>query len=91
MVWFGLVWFGRFGLVNEDDFRRPQVPLKEAKASLKLHLGTIPVRVGSGRVGPIKIIRLSQFNFNCNCLLELSLAKVYWVISRVASQLKIVN
>ena len=64
----GLVWFGRIGLVGS------LVPLKVAKASLELHLGTIPVGVGWGRVGPIVIIRLSQFNCNCNCLLELSLA-----------------
>ena len=74
----GLVWFG---LVNEDDFNRPQVPLKEAKATLELQLGTIPGRSGPGRSGsvrsgPIVIIRLSQFNCNCNCLLELSLAKI---------------
>ena len=33
-------------MVNEDDFKRPQVPLKVAKAKLEPHLGTIPVRVG---------------------------------------------
>ena len=43
--------------------------LIDKKASLELHLGTIP-----GGVGPMLIIRLSQFNCNCNCLLELSLA-----------------
>ena len=46
--------------------------LIDKKASLELHLGTIPGGVGWGGVGPILIIRLSQFN--CNCLLELSLA-----------------
>ena len=55
------------------------MPLKAAKASLELHLGTILGGVGSGQVrsgglGPIVITRLSQFNCNCNCLLELSLA-----------------
>ena len=42
----GLVWFG---LVNEDVFKRPQVPLKVAKAKLELHLGTIPAWVGPVR------------------------------------------
>ena len=73
------VWYVQFGLVNDDDLKRPLVPLKLAKPNLELHLGTIPGRVGwgrvgSGRLGPIVIIRLSQFNCNCNCLLELSLA-----------------
>ena len=57
LVWFGLVWFGRFGrfgLVNEDDFYRPQVPLKEAKATLELQLGTIPGRSGPGRSGSVR-------------------------------------
>ena len=44
----GLVWFG---LVNEDNLKRPLVPLKVAKPSLELHLETIPVGVGWGRVG----------------------------------------
>ena len=47
----GLVWYDRFGLVNEDNLKRPIVPFKVAKSSLDLHLGTIPGRVGSGRVG----------------------------------------
>ena len=73
----GLVWLVWFSLVNEDDLKRPLVPSKVSKASLELHLRTILGGVGSGRVrsgglGPIVIIRLSQFN--CNCLLELSLA-----------------
>ena len=72
----GLVWYDRFGLVNEDNLKRPIVPFKVAKSSLDLHLGTIPGRVGTGRLSPIVIIRLSQFNWNCNCLLELSLAKI---------------
>ena len=46
LVWFGLVWFGRFGLVNEDDLKRHLVSLKVTKASLELHLGTIPGGVG---------------------------------------------
>ena len=33
-------------MVNEDDLKRPLVPSKVAKASLELHLGTIPGRVG---------------------------------------------
>ena len=58
MVWYGrLVWFG---LVNVDDLKRPLVPLKVAKACLELHLGTILARVGSDRVDPIMILRLSQ-------------------------------
>ena len=63
--------YGRFDLVGS------LLPLKVAKASLELHLGTIPGGVGWGGVGwggPIVIIMLSQFNCNCNCLLELSLA-----------------
>ena len=62
-------------MVNEDDLKRPLVPLKLAKASLEVHLETIPGRVGLGRVGlgrvglgrvgpvrlgPILIIRLTQ-------------------------------
>ena len=59
LVWFGLgcfglVWFGRLGVVNEDDFRRPQVPLKVAKAKLELHIEPIPARVGSVRSGPVR-------------------------------------
>ena len=49
LVWygrFGLVWLVWFGLVNVDDLKRPLVPLKVAKPSLELHLGTIPGRVG---------------------------------------------
>ena len=42
------VWFG---LVNESDLKRPLVPLKVAKTSLKQHLETILGRVGPGRVG----------------------------------------
>ena len=53
---------------------RPPTHLKVAKASLKLHLGTIPGRVGWG--GKHVVIMLSQFNRNFNCLLELSLAIV---------------
>ena len=64
------------GFVNEDDLKRPLVPLKVAKASIELHLGTIPSRCGSVRSGPIVIIRLSHFNCNCNCLLELILAAI---------------
>ena len=48
--------------------------LIDKKASLELHLGTIPGGVGWGGVGPILIIRLSQFTCNCNCVPELSLA-----------------
>ena len=55
----GLVWYDRFGLVNEDNLKRPLVPLKVAKFRLKLHLGTIPGGVGSVGLGPIVIIRLS--------------------------------
>ena len=83
----GLVWYVLFGLLNEDDFKGPLVPLKVAKSSLELHLGTILVRVGSVGVGsvgvcPIVIIRLSQFNCNCNCLLELSLA-IGWLLTQL--------
>ena len=46
------------GLINEDDLKRPLVPLKLAKASPKLHLETTPGWVGPGRFGPIMIIRL---------------------------------
>ena len=46
----GLVWLVVwFSLVNKDDLKRPLVPSKVAKASLELHLGTIPGRVGWGR------------------------------------------
>ena len=45
-----MVWFG---LVNINDLRRPLVHLKLAKASLELHLGTIPGRVGSVGVGSV--------------------------------------
>ena len=38
----------------------PIVPLKVAIASLELHLGTIPGRVGPGGSGPIVILRLPQ-------------------------------
>ena len=48
---FGFVWFG---LVKEDDFKRPQVPLKVAKAKLELQLGTIPGRSGSVRFGSVQ-------------------------------------
>ena len=41
-----LVWLVLFGLVNEDDLERPQVPSKVANAKLELHLGTIWVRFG---------------------------------------------
>ena len=44
MVW--LVWYVWFGLVSEDDLKRPLVPLKVAKFSPELHLGTIPGRLG---------------------------------------------
>ena len=55
----GLVWFGRFGsvwwvwfgFVNKADLKRPLVPLKVAKASIELHLETIPARSGSVRSG----------------------------------------
>ena len=59
-----LVWYGRFGLIglvwfglvlgNEDDFNRPQVPLKVAKVKLELQLRTIPGRSGPGRSGPVR-------------------------------------
>ena len=45
---FGKVWFS---LVHENDLKGPLVPSKVSKASLELHLGTIPGRVGSARVG----------------------------------------
>ena len=54
---FDLVWYGLF---YEEDLKKPLVPLKVAKASLELHLETIPVRVCPGRVGPIVILRLTQ-------------------------------
>ena len=41
-----LVWMIWLNFVNEDDLKRHLVPSKVAKASLELHLGTIPVRVG---------------------------------------------
>ena len=62
--------------MKEDDLKGPLVILKVAKSSLDLHLGTILGRVRSVvGLGPIVIIRLSQFNCNSKCLLELSLAK----------------
>ena len=49
----------------KKDLKSPLVSLKVAKASPELYLETIPVRVGpgrsgSGRVGPIVILRLTQ-------------------------------
>ena len=38
-----------FGFVNKAGLKRPLVPLKEAKASIKLHLGTIWARSGPVR------------------------------------------
>ena len=55
---FGLVGMVWFGFVNKADLKRPLVPLKVVKASL--HFGTIPAWVGSVRVGPIVILRLTQ-------------------------------
>ena len=63
LVWFGSfgsVWQVWFGFVNKADLKRPLVPLKVAKASLELHLETIPGRSGSVRSGPIVILRLTQ-------------------------------
>ena len=57
LVWFGLVWFGMvvwFGLVYEENLKRPLVPLKEAKATLEMYFETIPVRVGSIWVGLVR-------------------------------------
>ena len=59
----GLVWFGRFGsvwwlwfgFVNKADIKRPVVPLKVAKASIELHLETIPARSGSVRSGSVRV------------------------------------
>ena len=51
----GFVWFGLFEVI----FRKLKRPLKLARASLELHLRTIPGGVvGSGC--PIVIIRLTQ-------------------------------
>ena len=47
----GLVWLVWFSLVNEDDLKRPLVPSKVSKASLELHLRTIPGRVASAGLG----------------------------------------
>ena len=47
----GLVLLVWFSLVNENDLKRPLVPSKVSKASLELHLRTIPGGVGSGRLG----------------------------------------
>ena len=44
----------------KKDLKKPLVPLKVAKASLELHLKIIPVRVGSVRVSPKVILRLTQ-------------------------------
>ena len=63
----GLVGHVWFGLVNGYHLKRPLVPLKEVIASIELNFGTIPGRVGPGRVGPIVIIRL------CSAQLELEL------------------
>ena len=52
LVRFGMV--GWFRLVYEKDLKRPLVPLKEAKASLELHLETIPGRSGPGRSGSVR-------------------------------------
>ena len=51
---------GWFGLVYEEDLKSLLVPLKVSKTSLELPLETIPVRVGSVRVSPIMILRLTQ-------------------------------
>ena len=40
-----MVWFGRYGLVWFGFVN---------KASLELHLGTIPAQSGPGWVGPVK-------------------------------------
>ena len=50
----GLVYLVWFGLVNEDDFNRPQVPLKVGKVKLELQFGTIPGQSGPVRVGPVQ-------------------------------------
>ena len=52
LAWFGMV--GWFGLFYEEDLKKPLVPLKVAKASLELHLETIPVRSGPGRSGSVQ-------------------------------------
>ena len=57
-----MVWYVWFGFVNEADLKRPLIPLKVAKARLELHFGTIPAWVGSVRVGPIVILKLTQSN-----------------------------
>ena len=48
-----MVWF-----CKKADLKSPLVPLKVAKATLEMHLGTFPVRVG-----PIVILRLTQSSY----------------------------
>ena len=50
------------------------IPLKFAYGTLVLPIRTIPARVGSGRVGPIVIITLSQPASRAGALAWLSLA-----------------
>ena len=51
---FGSVWKLLFGFINKADLKKRLVTLKVAKASLELHLGTIPARLGPGRSGSVQ-------------------------------------
>ena len=65
---------GNFGLIVLvwGSNSRPLLSSKVATGSRVKHLGTILARVGSAQL--TSDLRLSQFNCNCNCQLEPSLA-----------------
>ena len=68
-----LVWMVWLNFVNEDDLKRHLVPTKVAKASIELHLGTIPSRVGVGSGSGV----LGQNEFDRKLRWELS-PKYFW-------------
>ena len=75
-VWYGwfdlvsLVWYVRFGLVNEDDLKSTFKSSKSQSRTASWNYS------GWGQVGLAgsNSDYKAQFNRNCNCLLELSLA-----------------